>query len=158
MSKETLYQHVKSFVKLFELHFPFPQESQTLTKISNCRVAEKCVNCHKALEIGVKLAGTLNNVPFADAKRNDKVITMATTINNIKCRERVVEINQEFHRICCVIESKHEMEEFLRFELTQQPLPLFKEGQLRKSNKSDLAKIIKSSSSAVFFCGTQVDD
>ena len=93
--------------------------------------------------IGVKLGDILNNVPFPDAKfkRNDKV--MVTTINNIKCRDRVVEINPEFHRICCVIESKHEMEEFLRFELTQQPPSLFKEGQLRKNNKSDLAKIIK---------------
>ena len=43
------------------------------------------------------------------------------------------------------------MEEFLKFELTQQPPSLFKEGRLRKNNKSDLAQIVKSSSSPTTF-------
>ena len=48
------------------------------------------------------------------------------------------------------------MEEYLKYELTQQPPSLFKDGQLHKNNKSDLARIITSSSSSNSFNGTQV--
>ena len=41
-------------------------------------------------------------------------------------------------------------------DLTQQPPSLFKEGRLRKNNKSDLAQIVKSSSSPTTFGGNQV--
>ena len=41
-------------------------------------------------------------------------------------------------------------------KLTQQPPSLFKDGQLRKNNKSDLARIITSSSSSNLFNGTRV--
>ena len=47
------------------------------------------------------------------------------------------------------------MEEYLKYELTQQP-PLFKDGQLRKNSKSDLARIITFSTSSNSFNGTQV--
>ena len=48
------------------------------------------------------------------------------------------------------------MEDFLKFELTQQPPSIFKQGQLRKNNKTELAKIIKSSASLMIFSGAQV--
>ena len=67
VSKVSQYQHIKCFVEWLDLHSPFPQESQALTNISNGTVAEKNVNCHKAIEIGMELAATLANIPFSDA-------------------------------------------------------------------------------------------
>lgn len=69
---------------------------------------------------------------------------MNAALNSIKCRERTVETNPQLlvHRICCVIESKEDLEEFLKFELTQQPSSISNQGLLRKNNNSDLAKII----------------
>ena len=61
-------------------------------------------------------------------------------MNSLKCRDKVVEINPLllFHRICCVIENREELEEYLTFALTQQPPALFKDGVMRKGNKSEL--------------------
>ena len=62
------------------------------------------MNCHRAFEIGLELADSINDITFADVKLK---------------RDSVVEINPEllFHRICWVIESRDEMEEYLKYEI-----------------------------------------
>ena len=46
--------------------------------------------------------------------------------------------NLLFQQITVVINSHHEMEEFLTYKLSQQPTALFQHDLLRKNNKSDL--------------------
>ena len=49
-----------------------------------------------------------------------------------------------------------ELEEYLTFELTQQPPALFKDGVIRKGNKSELGKLVKSSVKQMSFNGEHV--
>ena len=113
----------------FDYHSPFPEESSALVNIPNGIVADD-VNCFQAFEVGFEAASKIDDLPFSDVKlaHKDKVVTMSSAANKIKCCDRIVEINQSilFHRICCIIESCEEMLEYLKFELIQQPPSLFK--------------------------------
>ena len=113
------------FVEWFRCYSPFSEEATALINISNDIVASDNVNCNYAFERGLDAASKIDNIQFSDVKlgNKDKAMTMSSSICSIKCREKVVEINplQLFHRICCAIEDREEMEEYLSFELTQQP-------------------------------------
>ena len=93
-----------------------------MINIANGVVASENVNCYKAFELGLDAACNVNDIRFSEVKlsKKDKVIMMSSTMNILKCRDKVVEINPLllFHRICCVIDNR---EEYLMFELTQQP-------------------------------------
>ena len=145
----------KTFIEWFDHHPPFPNEAISMINISNGVVASTNVNCHKAFEIGFEAASKINDMEFCNVEisRKEKVVTMS--VNNISIRDKIVDINPLllFHRICSVIESKEEMKEFLEYELTQHPPSLFKDGMMRKGQKSDLGKIMKESVQEVKFKG-----
>ena len=141
----------KTFIEWFEHHPPFPNEGSSMINISNGVVASTNVNCHKAFEIGFEAASRINDMKFCNVEisRKEKVVTMSG--NNISIRDKVVDINPLllFHRLCSVIESKE-------YELTQHPPSLFKDGMMRKGQKSDLGRIIKEYVQEVKFDGKHV--
>ena len=75
ISKQVLLKHVGLFVDWFVQHPPFPDDMQGLINIANGEVADKNVNCHKAFEIGIRLADSITGKTFGDVKlkRNDKI-------------------------------------------------------------------------------------
>ena len=122
------------FVDWFDYH-SVSRRVECVGKHINGIVADDDVNCFQAFEVGFEAASKIDDLPFSDVKlaHKDKVVTMSSAANKIKCRDRIVEVNPSilFHRICCVIESCEEMLEYLKFELTQQPPSLFKDGVMR---------------------------
>ena len=65
----------------------------------------------------------------------------------LTCRGQACEISRNllFQLITVVIDSHHEMEDFLAYELSQQPPTLFQYGLLRKNNKTDMSTALKGS-------------
>ena len=61
------------------------------------------------------------------------------SVNNLSIRDKVVDF-LHFHRIFSVIESREEVKKYLEYELTQHPPLLFKDGMMRKGQKSDLVQ------------------
>ena len=76
------------FVDWLDYHFPFPEESSALVNISNGIVADDDVNCFQAFAVGFEAASKIDDLPFSDVK--DKVFTMSSVANKIKCRDRIV--------------------------------------------------------------------
>ena len=78
--------------------------------------------------------------------RKDKVKSLAAMNNTIKINgeDTVIIPSLLINRITCIINTSTEMETFLQYELAPQPPYLFLDGQIRKTEKSALEKMMKS--------------
>ena len=119
----------KSFLNWFQIHSPFE------------------VNCDKAYEIGVAAADSINGNLFSlvHLPRKDKVFTFSSSQNALKVRGRDVAIDPNilWHRLSLVIKDNTERESCFSYELAQEPTSIFKQGMMRKTQKSQIGIIIK---------------
>ena len=140
---------IDCFVHWLEAHPPFVRhESDILFSVATGIVADVSVNCGIALQIGQcsmkKMIG--NACSEFTLHRKDKVKSLATMNNTIKLNREDTVINPSllFNRITCILNTSTEMETFLQYELAPQPPSLFLDGQILKTEKSALGKMMKS--------------
>jgi hypothetical protein len=130
-------------------HNAFPSETPELISISSGLIGGDKVNCDQAKEVGLKsimsMTGkTFNNVHLS---RKLNVITLAATQKGMQIRDDIVLVdsNQLFHRMVCVVRSEEELKEALKFELAAWPPSLFKDCLMRKgSGKASLVPLLES--------------
>ena len=70
------------------------------------------------------------------------MVTISSSKKGVKVRGENVNMNPQtfFNMITCVLNNSEEMEYFLSYELSTEPLALFKRGQMGKADsKSKLA-------------------
>ena len=95
-----------------------------------------------------KLEGVrVNDKLFSELKlkHNDRVKTISGGTNTVKIRGKSVFVNYTllFRRICG-LKNNSDMKSFLAYELAPQPLFLFPDGFMRKTNNSVLGLLLKS--------------
>ena len=104
------------------------------------------VNCEDTETIGANTKTKLDNKPFNDIsfKRSNYVITLVALQKSVKCNNEVVHFDplQLFSRLTSIAERTNKFKEYFKFELTQEPTSLFKDGFMRNSHKPDLKNIL----------------
>jgi len=100
-----------------------------------------------------KIQKSLDNKLINDAsiKRKDQLKSLASLRNNIckKEGERLSDPKALFHRMVTIAEREENLEQFFQFELTAEPMSLFKDGMMRKPDKPSLRKIIMPEGDAI---------
>lgn len=134
-------------------HSPFSvEESNSLVSVSTGVVADECVNCHEANEIGIAAACQIEGKPFTQIKlsRASRVINISGPTNTIKVRGQDATINPTllFMRITCVMNGSDDIDKYLCYELCQQPPSLFDKGMMRSPSKHVLGTHLKSKATA----------
>ena len=107
------------------------------------------VNCEKSEEIGRKIHESIDNVKLPDAKikKRDKLKPLAFLKNSVKISEKSsIYINPTmlFTRLAAIAQREDDVESYFEFELATFPLSLFKDGLMRKPNKSSLCNVLLS--------------
>ena len=131
-------------------HFPFAHSDRySLVSVATGTVADKTVNCDNAYAIGLQAAATVVDKSYTDIKlsRKDRVISISGSKDKVTVRGQEAVINPTliFMRISCTIKDPSEMKQYMDYELSTSPPSLFDSGGMRKTDKSMLGAILKSS-------------
>ena len=74
-----------------------------------------------------------------------------------KVRNHTIQINEAilFQRLIVLMERTDDLSGFFEYELTPTPTSFFKDGYLQKTNKSDLASVLKKNSTMLSKASTK---
>lgn len=138
---------IQILVEWLRVHNPFERPTTLLTSISTGVVANEYVNCDDAEKVGTLSLKKTTGKEFSSVTlhRKDAVKSLANVSKAIKVRgnEIVVNPNQLFHRIVCIVRSDEELASYLQYELAARPPALFDDVSIRKGNKSSLIPILE---------------
>ena len=107
------------------------------------------INCDKAEDVGHLIMKKMDNLPFSDIVL--KKIDRAKTLSDVNCKGSVgkkklsTDSTILFSRLLIIMQRSPNMEPYFSYELTSEPSALFKDGALRKADKSVLARELKKS-------------
>ena len=128
---------------------PFLVSDPKLLSLSNGLVSvvgQDDVNCDKTEEIGQSIQSGLDGANITDAsiKRKDAMKPLQSLIEDNKTKTGVSGIDPKvmFTRMVVFAEREESLEPFFEFELTTEPMSLFKVGMMRKPNKPSLRKVL----------------
>ena len=139
---------LQKIINWFCYHNPFSVEDPSLRSLSTGLTAmkENGINCDDADSVGRSIQKKLDNVCIEDAKfcRKDQVKTLDSLWPSITIRKKVVHIDPAilFTRLTAILQREECVAEHFKYELTPEPTALFKDGMMRKSNKSILRNAI----------------
>ena len=104
------------------------------------------VNCDKAEEVGFSIQKSLDNLSLASAsiKRKDRIKTLESLQHKAKQTGSVTSIDPKimFNRLIAIAVREESLEPYFEYELTSEPMSLFKEWMMRKPDKPSLRKVI----------------
>ena len=132
-----------------ENHNPFDDNEPLLRSIATGLTATKGdgINCDEAEKIGQAIQDQLNGISITEAtiKKKDQIKTLELLKMGVEIDKEKIYVDPMllFSRLLVLIEREEEIREYFRFELTGFPISLFKNGMMRKANKSKLAKALK---------------
>ena len=127
---------------------PFCQNDSNLRSLSTGLTSTENdgVNCDNVEEIGATIQRKLDDVKYwsVKMKRSDKITTLLNLKKGIKIDQKIVHVDPLtlFSRLIVVLDRSDDKEKAFHHELTPTPTSLFKDGFMRKSNKSALAKAL----------------
>ena len=140
------------FTSFLESHNPFDTTSNVLRSISSGFVAreEDGINCEDAENVGKDIQKKLDNISFESAsiKRSEKIRNLSQLRETVQVQDEKVHIDPLvlFGRLSILVQNQDEAAELFKYELTHEPPALFKNGLMRKPNKSALRqKLVKDS-------------
>ena len=147
--RATDYADCQRFLKWLQQRNPFLYEDTNLHSLSLGLVSGENddVNCDKAEEIGQMIQENLNDmtIPTCKIKRKDQVKSLITLQNKIKIDGDPISVNPTmlFTRLVAVAQREEEdIEDHFSFELTHEPMSLFKKGLMRKPDKPSLRRAV----------------
>ena len=143
------YKDCQKFYEWFTDRNPFHIADENLYSLSTGIVSSKDkdhVNCEQAEEVGKKIQHELDNILFdtATIKRKGQ-ITNLESLQNSKARqskEEMAEPSIMFNRLITVATREDDLEPIFEFELTYEPMSLFKNRMMRKPDKPSLRKVV----------------
>ena len=105
------------------------------------------VNCEDAEAIGARIHKMLDNVNLAEAKikKKDQLSSLDSLTKMVKVSEKnsvCVNPTVLFTRLAAIAQREENVEQYFAFELTNHPQALFKNGLMRKPDKSALRKVL----------------
>ena len=141
-------KYLESFIVWLRLHSSCKYTaSESLVSLATGVIADSTVNCDLAYSIGKVTSESVTGQIFTTVqlKRKDKIISFSSSRNAARVRGQDVDIepNILWHRLPLLISSNQEREPFFFFELAPEPTSLFKQGMMRKTQKSVIATIYK---------------
>jgi len=106
------------------------------------------INCDEVEEVGADIMHHIDGLCFTDVrlKRKDQIRTLAhvtTSVSGSKKHLSIVDPSILFHRLLVIMQRSADMEHYFSYELSAQPTSLFKDNFMRKTDKSQLAKEIR---------------
>ena len=111
------------------------------------------VNCEQAEEVGKTIQHGLDNILLdkATIKRKDQITNLESLQNAkaTKSKEEMAEPSIMFNRLITVATREDDLDPIFEFELTYEPMSLFKHGMMRKPDKPSLRKVIMCDEDAV---------
>jgi len=140
------FDDVTKLITWFHSHNPFAVGDSRLFSLSSGITASEGdgINCDTADDVFFRIMQKLNFMSFTDVvlKKTDQAKTLAH-INRkgiVGDRKLPVDATVLFGRLLIIMQRCSDIENFFSYELTAMPTALFKDGFLRKANKSLLAK------------------
>ena len=99
------------------------------------------VNCEDTEQIGKKIQEDLNGVCFHEVKikRSLKVNNFESMYNSVKVDDKKainIKPTALFLRLIAIAQRTPKIEDYFHYELTADPMSLFKDGLMRKPNKA----------------------
>ena len=105
------------------------------------------INCDSIEEVGANIQEKLNNIHVTEAslKRKDQVRSLNHLQPAIQIEKKIyIDPMKLFSRLIAIVQREEDMIPYFSYELTAIPTSLFKDGAMRKTQKSQLAKIVTS--------------
>ena len=104
------------------------------------------VNCEDAEMIGANIQTKLDNKAFNDTsfKKSNCVITLVALQKSANCKNGIVHFDplRLFSRLISIAERTKKIKQYFKYELTEEPTSLFKDGFMGESYKFDLKNIL----------------
>ena len=144
------FSDFKKFKVWFEHRNPFSFADSNLYSLSTGVISingQDEVNCENAEIIGRKIHEGLDKVTYPDAKirKCDQLKSLGSLQNSLKVSDKssiCVNPTILFTRLAAIAQREDEVECCFEFELSTSPLSLFKNGLMRKPDKSSLRKVL----------------
>ena len=143
------YQDGTKFREWLEQHNPFSFEDAHLHSLSTgwvSMVGEDEVNCEKAEDLGLAIHQKLDNEKLAKAsiKRKDKLCPIESLGNTVKIEKKSIYMSPTilFTRLAAVAQRDEDVEQYFSYEMTTDPMSLFKGGLMRKRDKPALRRAL----------------
>ena len=139
------------FLKLkacFSNNNPFSQDQSYLKSLSTGLHTTEGdgVNCDRVEEVDQKIQEKFDSKSFTDVsiRRSDEVKTLDALRPEITLEGHRESVNLMilYMRLISIMQRENNIERFFDFELTPEPATLFKDGLMRKTNKSVLRNIL----------------
>ena len=144
------FKDLNKIQEWFEHHEPFNSNEKKLRSLSSGLTAADGdkINCDCIEEVGASIQRKLNNICVTEAslKRNDQVRSLNHLQPAILIEKKKYHIDpmKLFSRLIAIVQREDDMIPYFSYELTAIPTSLFKDGLMRKTQKSQLAKLVAS--------------
>ena len=160
MTEARIKRDEEDFEKIYTWlkdHNPFDKSDKKLKSLSSGVVFEKELSCESPEEVGRSIQKQLDDMSVSDAKvkKRDMISCMDSESNKIQVDKKAVEINPTllFTRLTALASREDNVSKYFESELTPYPMALFKDGNIRKTDKASLRNmlLIKESSGSNTF-------
>lgn len=150
------YKDCRTFYEWLIDRNPFYIPDENLHSMSTGVVSFKdkdSINCEQAEEVGKKIQEGLDNVFFDDAtiKRKDHIRNLESLQHTkaMGSKNKMADASIMFNRLITVATREDDLEPIFEFELTYEPMSLFKYSMMRKPDKPSLRKAIMREEDAI---------
>ena len=135
----------ENMTKVFEWFDQHENVPGLRSLLSTGVTADDTINCDSANEIGFRMHEKLNNINVAEAKinRSEQLKSLVFLYNKIKIgtkKEIIIDPTALFSRLIVIVQREDNVSAFVQYELTVEPTALFKDGLMRKPNKTTTEK------------------
>ena len=110
------------------------------------------VNCEDAEELGLKIQKELDVLlGAATIKRKNQIKPLASLLNTVKVDEVQVYVSTTvlFTRLAAIAKREENEEKYFDYELTTEPMSLFKNNLTRSPDKPSLRKVLLKDDDAI---------
>ena len=142
-------EHGLKFTAWLQERNPFSFQDENLHSLSTgviSMTSKDSVNCEEAEELGLKIQTELDNISLSSAtiKRKNQIKPLSSLLNTIKIDDAKVYISTTvlFTRLAAVAKREENEEKYFDYELTTEPMSLFKNSLMRSPDKPSLRKAL----------------
>ena len=148
-------EHGLKFTAWLQERHPFGFEDENLNSLSTgiiSMTSKDSVNCVDAEELGLKIQKELDvSLSAATIKRKNQIKPMASLLNTVKVDEVHVYVSTTvlFTRLAAITKREENEEKYFDYELTKEPMSLFKNNLMRNPDKPSLRKVLLKDDNAI---------